>query len=102
MWEELIDGINAGNYTNDELVDIFGSYKKSLIKDCKSCEYLKVKKITKLAKKSAKIVKKSRNKNKAEDAALKYARKLLKEYKDLPLSLVGIVDEDAAIQFDYR
>ena len=102
MWEELIDGIKAGNYTNDELVKIFSSHERALIKDCKSCEYLEMKKIKKLAKKSAKKVKKSRNKNTADDTALKYAKELLKEYNDLPLSLVGIVDEDAANQFNYR
>ena len=102
MWEEVIVGINAGIYTNDELGDIFASNHEALVKDCKSCEYLKLKQIRKVAKKTAKKVRKSNNNKKVKNIALKKAEKILKYYQDLPLSLVGIVDEDASIHFNYR
>ena len=102
MWEEVIEGINAGNYTNDELGEIFKSNQKALAKDCKSCEYLQLKKIKILAKKSAKKVRKENSNVKAKNIALKNAEKILKYFQDLPLSLVGIVDEDASLQFNYR
>ena len=62
MWEEIVEGISAGNYTNAELQDLFQTNKKALIKDCKTCEYhLQLEKIKKKSKKSAKRMKKLKN-----------------------------------------
>ena len=103
MWEDVIAGINAGNYTNDELEEIFDSQKKALKKDCRVCDdELYLKQIKRLSKKSMKVIKKSKNIVRIRSKALQKAQEILKFYQNLDDSIIGIVDEEAYNHFDYK
>ena len=100
MWEDVIAGINAGNYTNDDLEKIFNSQKKALNKDCKVCvDELDLKEIKRLSKKSLKVIKKSKNNVKIRSKSLQNAQEILKFYQNLNYSIIGIVDEEAYNHF---
>ena len=101
MWGDVIEGIKAGNYTQEELEEIFESHNEALIKDCKSCDYHpKLNELKKFSKKSAKKIRKSKNKRLASETALKKAEQILEQYQNLNSSLVGFVNEEAYNQFN--
>ena len=103
MWEEIIKGTLAGNYTIEDLQELFNTNKKVLKKDCKTCEYnYELKRIKKLSKLSAKKMKKLKNTEDASDAALANAKQILQFYHDLPDSLIGIVDIYFLVQFSTK
>ena len=103
MWEDVIAGINAGNYKIEELQEIFDLQKKALNKDCKVCDdVLDLKEIKRVSKKSLKVLKKSKNIAKTTSKALQNAQEILKFYQNLDDSIIGIVDEEAYNHFDYK
>ena len=103
MWGDVIEGIKAGNFTQEELNGIFESHNAALIKDCKSCDYHpKLMEIKKFSKKSAKKIRKSKNKRLVRETALQKAEKILEHYQNLNSSLIGFVNEEAYNQFNPR
>ena len=75
MWEEIVKGTLAGNYTIEDIQELFNTTNEI-------CEY--------------------NFENDANDAALSNAKKILQCYRDLPDSHIGIVDEAAFDHFNYR
>ena len=97
--------IEYGAFTDEDFDLFFKSALKSLVEDCKTCNYHpKLVEIRKFTKSGVKKLKNSKNEGKQarRDDALQLVEEMLKLYEGLPDSLVGIVDEYAFNIFNYR
>ena len=75
MWEEIVEGTLAGNYTIEDIQELFSTTNEI-------CEY--------------------NFENDANEAALSNAKKILQCYRDLPDGHIATVDQAAFDHFKYR